>query len=86
MKAMVLAAGKGKEPSPLPSLPGQLPKPMAPALVDVPLIRHIFELLGRHGITGAYVNIHYLAEGTVKGRVNRKRATLFGAPSEKGSL
>ncbi len=58
MKAMVLAAGKGTRLFPL---TGEVPKPMAP-VVDTPIIRHIFELLARHGVTEAHVNVHYLAD------------------------
>ena len=55
---MVLAAGKGTRLFPL---TGEIPKPMAP-VVDTPIIRHIFDLLARHGVTEAYVNVHYLAD------------------------
>src|SRR5215217_1382757 len=55
---MVLAAGKGTRLFPL---TGEIPKPMAP-VVDTPIIRHIFDLLARHGITEARVNVHYLAD------------------------
>src|SRR5918911_5426364 len=58
VKAMVLAAGKGTRLFPL---TGEIPKPMAP-VVDAPIIRHIFDLLARHGVTEAYVNVHYLAD------------------------
>lgn len=58
MKAMVLAAGKGTRLFPL---TGEVPKPMAP-VVDTPIIRHIFELLARHGFSEANVNVHYLAD------------------------
>jgi mannose-1-phosphate guanylyltransferase len=58
VRAMVLAAGKGTRLFPL---TGEIPKPMAP-VVDTPIIRHIFDLLARHGITEARVNVHYLAD------------------------
>jgi mannose-1-phosphate guanylyltransferase len=58
MRAMVLAAGKGTRLFPL---TGEIPKPMAP-VVDTPIIRHIFDLLARHGVSEAYVNVHYLAD------------------------
>ncbi len=58
MRAMVLAAGKGTRLFPL---TGEIPKPMAP-VVDTPILQHIFGLLSRHGVTDAYVNIHYLAD------------------------
>ena len=55
---MVLAAGKGTRLFPL---TGEIPKPMAP-VVDTPIIRHIFDLLARHRVSEAYVNVHYLAD------------------------
>jgi NDP-sugar pyrophosphorylase family protein len=58
MRAMVLAAGKGTRLFPL---TGEIPKPMAP-VVDTPIIRHIFDLLARHGVSEARVNVHYLAD------------------------
>ncbi|HKZ27604.1 MAG TPA: NDP-sugar synthase [Rubrobacteraceae bacterium] len=58
MRAIVLAAGKGTRLFPL---TGEIPKPMAP-VVDTPIIRHIFDLLARHGVTEARVNVHYLAD------------------------
>ena len=58
MRAMVLAAGKGTRLFPL---TGEIPKPMAP-VVDTPIIRHIFDLLARHRVSEAYVNVHYLAD------------------------
>ena len=71
MKAIVLAAGKGTRLFPL---TGEIPKPMAP-VVDTPIIRHIFDLLARHGVTEARVNVHYLADALLgaygeKSRVN----------------
>ncbi len=62
MKAMVLAAGKGTRLFPL---TGEIPKPMAP-VVDTPIIRHIFDLLARHGVTEARVNVHYLADALLE--------------------
>ncbi len=59
---MVLAAGKGTRLFPL---TGEVPKPMAP-VVDTPIIGHIFGLLARHGISEAYVNVHYLADALLK--------------------
>src|ERR671910_1421433 len=58
MRAIVLAAGKGTRLFPL---TGEIPKPMAP-VVDTAIIRHIFDLLARHGVTQARVNVHYLAD------------------------
>jgi mannose-1-phosphate guanylyltransferase len=58
MRAIVLAAGKGTRLFPL---TGEIPKPMAP-VVDTPIIRHIFDLLARHGVSEARVNVHYLAD------------------------
>ncbi len=62
MKAMVLAAGKGTRLFPL---TGQIPKPLAP-VADTPIIGHIFDLLARHGIEEAYVNVHYLADALLR--------------------
>ena len=59
---MVLAAGKGTRLFPL---TGEIPKPMAP-VVDTPIIRHIFGLLARHGVSEAYVNVHYLADALLE--------------------
>ena len=59
---MVLAAGKGTRLFPL---TGEIPKPMAP-VVDTPIIRHIFDLLARHGVTDALVNVHYLADALLE--------------------
>ena len=50
----MLAAGKGTRLFPL---TGEIPKPLAP-VVDTPIIEHIFELLARHGVEEAYVNVH----------------------------
>lgn len=62
MRAMILAAGKGTRLFPL---TGEVPKPMAP-VADTPIIRHIFDLLARHGVTDAYVNVHYLADALLR--------------------
>lgn len=62
MRAMVLAAGKGTRLFPL---TGEVPKPMAP-VADTPIIRHIFDLLARHGVVEAYVNVHYLADALLE--------------------
>ena len=62
MRAIVLAAGKGTRLFPL---TGEAPKPMAP-VVDTPIIRHIFDLLARHGVSEAYVNVHYLADALLE--------------------
>ena len=62
MRAIVLAAGKGTRLFPL---TGETPKPMAP-VVDPPIIRHIFDLLARHGVSEAYVNVHYLADALLE--------------------
>lgn len=74
---MVLAAGKGTRLFPL---TGEIPKPMAP-VVDTPIIRHIFDLLARHGLAEAHVNIHYLADALLEAygeesRVNGMRIRL----------
>jgi mannose-1-phosphate guanylyltransferase len=74
---MVLAAGKGTRLFPL---TGEIPKPMAP-VVDTPIIRHIFDLLARHGLAEAHVNVHYLADVLLEAygeesRVNGMRIRL----------
>src|SRR4051794_16498106 len=74
---MVLAAGKGTRLFPL---TGEIPKSMAP-IADTPIIRHIFDLLARHGVTRARVNVHYLAEALLEAygeesRVNGMRVCL----------
>src|SRR5215212_4870254 len=61
-KAIVLAAGKGTRLFPF---TGEIPKPMAP-VVDTPIIRHIFDLLARYGVTEARVNVHYLADALLE--------------------
>jgi hypothetical protein len=58
MRAVVLAAGKGTRLSPLTR---EVSKPLAP-VADTPIIEHIFDLLARHGIEEAYVNVHNLAD------------------------
>jgi mannose-1-phosphate guanylyltransferase len=75
---MVLAAGKGTRLFPL---TGEIPKPMAP-VVDTPIIRHIFDLLARHGLAEAHVNVHYLADALLEAygeesRVNGMRIRLL---------
>src|SRR4028119_1447837 len=70
MRAMVLAAGKGTRLFPL---TGEIPKPMAP-VVDTPIIRHIFDLLARHRVSKAYVNIHYLADALLAAYGEQSRA------------
>ena len=77
MKAMVLAAGKGTRLFPL---TGEIPKPMAP-VADTPIIRHIFDLLARHGVAEARVNVHYLADALLEAygeesRVNGMKVRL----------
>jgi NDP-sugar pyrophosphorylase family protein len=62
MRAIVLAAGKGTRLFPL---TGEVPKPMAP-VVDTPIIRHIFDLLARHDVSEAHVNVHYLADALLE--------------------
>ena len=74
---MVLAAGKGTRLFPL---TGEIPKPMAP-VVDTPIIRHIFDLLARHGLAEAHVNVHYLSDALLEAygeesRVNGMRIRL----------
>jgi NDP-sugar pyrophosphorylase family protein len=70
MRAMVLAAGKGTRLFPL---TGEIPKPLAP-VVDTPIIRHIFDLLARHRVSEAYVNIHYLADALLAAYGEQPRA------------
>ena len=78
MKAMVLAAGRGTRLFPL---TGQIPKPLAP-VADTPIIEHIFNLLARHGIEEAYVNVHYLADALLEAygqesRINGMKVCLI---------
>src|SRR3712207_9099708 len=75
---MVLAAGKGTRLFPL---TGQVPKPLAP-VADTPIIEHIFNLLARHGIKEAYVNVHYLADALLEtygeeSRINGMKVSLI---------
>jgi mannose-1-phosphate guanylyltransferase len=75
---MVLAAGKGTRLFPL---TGEVPKPLAP-VVDTPIIGHIFDLLARHGVTEARVNVHYLADALLQAyghqsRVNGMKVRLI---------
>ena len=62
MKAMALAAGKGRRLYPL---TGEIPKPMAP-VADTPIIEHIFDLLVTHGVREVHVNVHYLADALLE--------------------
>jgi mannose-1-phosphate guanylyltransferase len=62
MKAMALAAGKGRRLYPL---TGEIPKPMAP-VADTPIIEHIFDLLATHGVREVHVNVHYLADALLE--------------------
>jgi mannose-1-phosphate guanylyltransferase len=55
---MVLAAGLGTRLRPLTN---EFPKPMVPVL-DRPVMAHILELLGRHGLTEVIANLHYFPE------------------------
>jgi mannose-1-phosphate guanylyltransferase len=61
IKAMVLAAGKGTQLSPLTE---GIPKPMAP-VVGKPIIQHIFELLAQAGVGEIHVNVHHLADAVL---------------------
>ncbi len=58
MKAMVLAAGLGTRLRPLTY---EIPKPMVPVL-DRPVMAHILDLLGRHGITDVIANLHWFPD------------------------
>ncbi|HWH12215.1 MAG TPA: NDP-sugar synthase [Solirubrobacteraceae bacterium] len=58
MRAMVLAAGLGTRLRPLTY---ELPKPMVPVL-DRPVMAHIVDLLGRHGIDEVIANLHYFPD------------------------
>jgi mannose-1-phosphate guanylyltransferase/mannose-1-phosphate guanylyltransferase/phosphomannomutase len=58
MKAMVLAAGLGTRLRPLTY---EISKPMVPVL-DRPVMAHILDLLGRHGIDGVIANLHYFPD------------------------
>src|SRR5215208_3562328 len=59
---MILAAGKGTR---LFTLTGEVPKPLAP-VANSPIIEHIFELLGAHGVDEVYANVHYLADALLE--------------------
>jgi mannose-1-phosphate guanylyltransferase/mannose-1-phosphate guanylyltransferase/phosphomannomutase len=58
MKAMVLAAGLGTRLRPLTY---EISKPMVPVL-DRPVMAHILDLLGHHGIDEVIANLHYFPE------------------------
>src|SRR6201987_3190434 len=62
MRAMVLAAGLGTRLRPLTY---EIPKPMVPVL-DRPVMAHIIQLLGRHGITDVIANLHWFPD-TIRG-------------------
>jgi NDP-sugar pyrophosphorylase family protein len=47
---------------------------MAP-VVDTPIIRHIFDLLARHRVSEAYVNVHYLADASSRRTVRSHTRT-----------
>lgn len=58
MKAMVLAAGRGKRLRPLTDT---CPKPMIP-LGGKPLLEHVITLLARHGFDELVLNLHHLPQ------------------------
>ena len=58
MKAVILAAGKGKRLIPLTE---SIPKVMIPVL-GKPVLEHHIEKLARSGIREIYVNLHHLPE------------------------
>lgn len=58
MRALVMAAGLGTRLKPLTN---NCPKPLVPVL-GKPMIEYVLELLAKHGIQEAMVNIHYLPE------------------------
>jgi len=58
VKAVVMAGGEGSRLRPLTS---RRPKPLAP-IANKPVMHHIVELLGRHGITEIVSTLHYLAD------------------------
>lgn len=58
MRALVMAAGLGTRLRPLTDT---CPKPLVPVL-GKPMIEYVLELLAKHGIKEAMVNIHYLPE------------------------
>jgi NDP-sugar pyrophosphorylase family protein len=58
MKAMILAAGFGTRLHPLTEV---CPKPLLP-LVLQPMLAHVLEQLGQHGIQEVIINLHHRAE------------------------
>ena len=58
LPTMVLAAGLGTRLRPLTF---EIPKPMVPVL-DRPVMAHILDLLGRHGIERVVANLHYFPD------------------------
>jgi len=58
VKALVLAAGLGTRLRPLTE---ELPKCLLP-IGGKPLIAHILELLGRHGLRDVYINVYWYAD------------------------
>lgn len=71
MRALILAAGKGRRLRPLTR---EVPKPLTPIL-NKPVMEHVLELLLSHGISEVFVNLHYQAE---------KIKQYFGDGSEWG--
>lgn len=58
MRVMILAAGLGTRLRPLTTY---IPKPLVPVL-GKPLLEHAVDLLQRHGLGEAVINLHYLPE------------------------
>lgn len=58
MRVMIMAAGKGTRLRPLTDL---LPKPMVP-VVNRPALYHTLQLLHRHGLREAVINLHHMPE------------------------
>ncbi|HKU66840.1 MAG TPA: sugar phosphate nucleotidyltransferase [Candidatus Baltobacteraceae bacterium] len=58
MKAVVMAGGEGSRLRPLTS---RRPKPLAP-VANEPVMKHIVNLLRKHGITEIVATLHYLAD------------------------
>src|SRR5690242_20346474 len=58
MKAVVMAGGEGSRLRPLTS---RRPKPLAP-IANEPVMKHIVDLLAKHGITEVVATLHYLAD------------------------
>ena len=58
MKAVVMAGGEGSRLRPLTS---RRPKPLAP-IANEPVMKHIVDLLNKHGITEVVATLHYLAD------------------------